>query len=63
MIDKKETTNQIVVVSMLQNQSYRYSSHGSIIKFIGFEPIYYVINASSLFVCRILFPSVGIMVV
>ena len=35
-----------MVVSILQNLSYMYSSHYRIIKFIGFEPIYYAINQS-----------------
>ena len=34
---------------MLQNLShYRYFSHYSIIKFEGFEPIYYTINAGAI---------------
>ena len=34
---------QIMVVTMLKNWSCRYSNH-NIIKFVGFIPIYYVIN-------------------
>ena len=34
---------QIMVVNMFKNWSCRYSSH-YIIKFVGFMPIYYVIN-------------------
>ena len=34
---------QIMVVNMLKNWSYRYSSH-YFIKFVGFIPIYYTIN-------------------
>ena len=33
----------MMVVNMLKNMSHRYSSH-YIIKFIGFTPIYYVID-------------------
>ena len=33
-----------MVVSMLQNLSHKYYSHYIIIKFVGFELIYYVIN-------------------
>ena len=33
-----------MIVSMLQNWSHKYFSHHSIIKFVCFEPIYYVIN-------------------
>ena len=38
-LDKDNKTN-----FDLWNLSYKYSSHCSIIKFIGFEPIYYVIK-------------------
>ena len=43
---RSKTTNQIMIVSMLQNLNHRYSNHYSIIKFVGFEPIYYTINLS-----------------
>ena len=33
-----------MVVNMLQNWNYRYSSHYRIIKYVAFEPIIYVIN-------------------
>ena len=33
-----------MIVRMLQNWSHKYFSHHSIIKFVCFEPIYYVIN-------------------
>ena len=45
IFDQTETT-KIMVVGMLQNLSHRYSSHYSITKFVGFEPIYYAINLS-----------------
>ena len=32
-----------MVIGMLQNLSYEYYSHYNIIKFVGFEPIYYTI--------------------
>ena len=44
IFDQTETTNQIMVVNILQNLSHRYFSHYSITKFVGFEPIYYIIN-------------------
>ena len=33
-----------MIVTMLQNWINRYSSHYRIIKYVGFEPIHYVIN-------------------
>ena len=42
-IDSISQIYKIMVVIMLKNLSHRYSSH-YIIKFIGFMPIYYVIN-------------------
>ena len=33
-----------MIVNMLQNLSHKYYSHYIIIKFVGFELIYYVIN-------------------
>ena len=44
ILDHTETTNQIIVVNMLQNQSHRYSSHYKIIKCVRFEQIHYAIN-------------------
>ena len=44
---------QIIVVSMLKNWSHIYSSH-YIIKFIGFMPIYYVINLYIVSSCMVL---------
>ena len=41
-----QTTNQIIVISILQNLSHIYFSHYNIIKFISFVPIYYAINPS-----------------
>ena len=40
-----ETTNEIIIVNMLYNWSYRYSSsHYRIIKCVDFESIHYVIK-------------------
>ena len=39
-----------MVVTMLLNWSYKYYSHYSIIKFIGFKMIYYTINMSAVFI-------------
>ena len=36
-----------MVVKMLQNRNHRYFNNYSIIKFIGFESIYYAINLSA----------------
>ena len=36
-----ETINEIMIVSILKNQSHEYSNHYSIIKFVIFDPIYY----------------------
>ena len=33
-----------MIISKLLNLSYMYSNHYSIIKFVDFEPIYYVVN-------------------
>ena len=33
-----------MIISMLQNYNHKYSSHYNIIKFVGFESIYYAIN-------------------
>ena len=47
-----ETTNQIMIVSMLQKWNHRYSSHYSIIKFISLEPIcklYIIIPSTTTF--------------
>ena len=44
IFDQIETTNQIIVISMLQNYSHMYSNHNSIIKIVSFKSIYYVIN-------------------
>ena len=40
-----DITNHIMVVTMSHNRSGRHCSHYSIIKFIDFEPIYYVIKS------------------
>ena len=42
--DQTKITNQILVISILQNLSHKYSNPYSIIKFVAFEPIYYAIN-------------------
>ena len=45
IFDQTEITNHIIVVRMLQNWSdHTYLSHYSIIKYVGFELIYYTIN-------------------
>ena len=44
IFDQKETTNQIIIVNMLKKLSHKYFSHHTIIKFVCFELIYYVIN-------------------
>ena len=44
IFDQTEIINQIMVVSVLQIWSHGYSSHYNIIKFVGFELIYYAIN-------------------
>ena len=49
IFDHMETTNQIIVINILQNYSYKYSSLNSFIKCIGFELIYYAINLSFIF--------------
>ena len=41
---EKEKTNHIMVISMLQIRNHKYYNHNSIIKFIDFELIYYIIN-------------------
>ena len=48
IFDQIETTNQIIVISMLQNYSHMYSNHNSIIKIVSFESIYYVINPNTI---------------
>ena len=44
IFDKTETTNHIMIVNMLQSWSHTYFILYIIIKFIGFESIYYTIN-------------------
>ena len=41
--NKKKRTRSVMVIGILKNLSYRYSSH-YIIKILGFILIYYVIN-------------------
>ena len=43
-----EQRHQIIVFNMLQNWNHRYSSHYRIIKYVGFEPIIYVINLDAM---------------
>ena len=38
------TSNQIMVINMIQNWSHMYSNHYRIIKCVGFEPIHCAIN-------------------
>ena len=43
---------QIMVISILKNWCYRYSSH-YFIKFVGFIPIYYAINLNIVLLCMV----------
>ena len=44
IFDQIKTTNQIIVINMLQNYSHIYFNHNSIIKIVSFKSIYYIIN-------------------
>ena len=44
LFNQLQTINHIMVISMLSYWCYKYYSHYSIIKFVGFDPIYYTIN-------------------
>ena len=44
IFDQTDTTNQILIVSMLHKLTHNYFSHHNIIKFEYFDIIYYVIN-------------------
>ena len=44
IFDQTWIINQIIIINILHNKSHIYYNHYSIIKFIVFELIYYVIN-------------------
>ena len=44
LFNQLQTINHIMVISMLSYWCYKYYSHYRIIKFVGFDPIYYTIN-------------------